>query len=182
MLDGNHAYKLIKDQLTPLGTNEGGGGSYNNLFDAHPPFQIDGNFGCTSGITEMLMQSEDGDLNLLPALPDAWKAKGRISGLRARGGFDIVNIVWKDGQIVKAIIKSNLGGNLRLRVPNEMKMNNGTVLKNAIGDNMNAFYQTKKIAEPIISDKATITLPDLKQTFIYDLTTEKGKTYTLVLK
>ncbi len=182
MLDGNHAYKLIQNQLTPVGTNEGGGGSYNNLFDAHPPFQIDGNFGCTSGITEMLMQSDDGDLNLLAALPDVWKAKGSISGLRARGGFDVVSIIWKDGQIVKAIIKSNLGGNLRLRVPNEMKMNNGIVLKKAMGDNRNAFYQIEKIAEPIISEKAKITLPDLKQTFVYDIATEKGKIYTLILK
>ena len=182
MLDGNHAYKLIQNQLTPVGTNEGGGGSYNNLFDAHPPFQIDGNFGCTSGITEMLMQSDDGDLNLLAALPDVWKAKGSISGLRARGGFDVVSIIWKDGQIVKAIIKSNLGGNLRLRVPNEMKMNKGIVLKKAMGDNRNAFYQIEKIAEPIISEKAKITLPDLKQTFVYDIATEKGKIYTLILK
>jgi alpha-L-fucosidase 2 len=125
------------------------------------------------------MQSEDGDLNLLPALPDVWKS-GSITGLRARGGFDIVSMQWKDGILVKAVIKSTLGGNLRLRVANEMKLNAGAGLKKASGENSNTFYQTEKTATPIISDKATITLPQLKQTWLYDVPTTAGKTYSFV--
>jgi alpha-L-fucosidase 2 len=179
MLDGNHAYKLIQNQLTPVGTNEGGGGTYNNLFDAHPPFQIDGNFGCTSGITEMLMQSADGAVHLLPALPDAWP-NGSISGLRAKGGFEIINMQWKNGRIIKVEIKSTIGGNLRLRVPNELKFENGTLLKKAIGENKNPFYQVEKTSKAVVSPKAKITLPELKKTFVYDIPTQHGKTYTFI--
>ncbi len=181
MLDGNHAYKLIQNQLTPLGVNRGGGGTYNNLFDAHPPFQIDGNFGCTSGITEMLMQSADGAVNLLPALPDAWQQQGSFSGIKAIGGFEIVGMEWKDAKLVKVTIKSNLGGNLRLRVPNSLQLNNGN-LKQATGENPNPFYQVTATPNAIISPKATITPPEIKTTFLYDIPTETGKTYTLISK
>ena len=183
MLDGNHAYKLIQNQLTPVSTGGGrgggGGGTYNNLFDAHPPFQIDGNFGCTSGITEMLMQSENGEVHLLPALPDAWPV-GSIKGIRAQGGFEIVSMEWKDAKLVKLVIKSTLGGNLRLRVPNSMKLTTGSALKKATGKNSNPFYQVEETPAPIISDKATIAPLQLKETMLYDLPTVTGKTYTLV--
>ena len=185
LLDGNHAYKLIRNQLSPVRTTgtryDGGGGTYNNLFDAHPPFQIDGNFGCTSGITEMLMQSANGEVHLFPALPDAWPM-GSIKGIKAIGGFEIVSMEWKDAKLVKAVIKSHLGGNLRLRVPNEMKLNNGTALKKASGENKNPFFRVEEIPTPIISPKATITTPELKESFVYDLPTQRGQVYTIISK
>jgi alpha-L-fucosidase 2 len=182
MLDGNHAYKLIQNQLSPVGTNPGGGGTYNNLFDAHAPFQIDGNFGCTSGITEMLMQSADGTLHLLPALPNVWQGRGSITGLRAIGGFEVVSLQWKDGSVVKAVIRSRLGGNLRLRVPNEVRLNNGKTMKAASGENKNLFYKIEETSKPVISEKATTTAPTLKPTFVYDLPTSAGQLITLISK
>ncbi|WP_224071647.1 glycoside hydrolase family 95 protein [Arachidicoccus terrestris] len=178
MLDGNHAYMLIQNQLSPVGTNAGGGGSYNNLFDAHPPFQIDGNFGCVSGITEMLMQSQDGTVNLIPALPDRW-TKGRISGLQAIGGFEIMDLKWKEGRVTEVVVKSTLGGNLRLRSPNNLKAEGDVRIRKAVGENPNPFYQNVGTPKPVISPKATDVVKSLKPTFECDIQTRKGGVYRL---
>ena len=121
LLDGNHAMKLIREQIKPaVGESGQNGGTYPNLFDAHPPFQIDGNFGCTAGIADMLVQSHAGYIHLLPALPDEW-SQGTVKGLCCRGGFELTELTWENGTVIRATLLSRLGGKLRIKVNGEMK-------------------------------------------------------------
>jgi alpha-L-fucosidase 2 len=182
-LDGDHAYQLIKNQLTPAGLNKGqansGGGTYTNLFDAHPPFQIDGNFGCAAGIAEMLVQSHDGDIFLLPALPVEWD-KGSVKGLRVRGGFTIESMEWESGKLSRVIIRSSIGGNCRIRVADELQLQGSGQLVKAKGNNPNPLFEIVETPSPLISERARITNSLIKETMLYDLDTKAGKAYTLI--
>lgn len=178
LFDGDHADRIIRNMVTLLGGDgnswSGEGRLYPNLFDAHPPFQIDGNFGLTAGIAEMLLQSHDGAVHLLPALPAAWH-EGEVRGLKARGNYE-VDIRWHEGVIDEAIITSNIGGTLRLRSAVPLQ---GEGLSKAIGTCPNLLLRNVPIADAEISGECNVTSSLPLFLYEYDLVTEPGGKYVV---
>lgn len=182
--DGNHAYQILKNGLKytePIGQGStSGGGTYPNLFDAHPPFQIDGNFGGPAGITEMLLQSHGEEVFVLPALPDHW-SEGSIEGIRARGGFT-VDLAWKDGKVTRLKVHSTLGGNCRIRSHSAL-VSDDILVKEAKGDNKNIFYmKLPKVNFKKSEEVKELEGLNLKETIVSEFETQAGHSYILYSK
>lgn len=177
LLDGDHAYRIIENQLTraddsfvAYGTTKKKGGTYDNLFDAHPPFQIDGNFGCTAGIAEMLVQSSDGFVDLLPALPSVWRAEGEVRGIRTRGGFVIDDMAWRDGRLTRLVITSTLGGNLNLRSAQRLPR-----LRRMKPADANVLLATPATPACVNDSKKALNAFDLPKVYEYNIPTRRGE-------
>jgi len=161
LLDGEKSYVLLRELLTlsndfdsksasaPEAASIGSGGTYPNLFCAGPPFQIDGNFGGTAGITEMLLQSQNNEIHILPAIPKVW-AKGNFKGFKARGGFE-VDAEWDNGLPVKVTIQSNSGNNCVIRSACSMKADGINLIAEKQGDYFMLKFKTEKGVNYILS-------------------------------
>ncbi|KAB7733314.1 glycoside hydrolase family 95 protein [Rudanella paleaurantiibacter] len=178
LYEGDHALKLLTNLFKLITTEQAhmsGGGTYPNLFCAHPPFQIDGNFGATAGIAEMLVQSHAGEIHLLPALPQAWHT-GRVKGLKTRGGL-VVDMTWKAGKLTKAVIHANQGGTFRIRTSDRLTMTPAANVSNVASPN--PLLRFVDAGTPLIKDKTKLGETPTVPGFTMEVKLEKGKVYEI---